>query len=260
MKFILSLILLCIFPFIGCGGDNQGSNDVGYVEQSRVPVKSLAEIASDLSKVTTTDSWDAVEGEQDSLKKMALDLEESFSKSMGEFASRAAFLQKNLIILFKRDMDMKNREIIINKTLEDAKQLNHEIDEVILVTPEDKLYNLKSLNELNESVKETLDQAKEINKHKNGFTINREEIIVNIKCLSKNIKEISQENKKLAQYNKKLEQYNKELSKISTELAKNNENMRYKLNLARATKLLNELIKNINQGTLMYPDDSASGI
>ncbi len=234
MKLILTSILLCIFPFIGCGG----GNDVIYV-----PVKSLAEIVSDLSKVTATDSWDPVAGEQDSLEKMALDLETSFSKSMGEFENRAALLQKNLIILFKRDMDMKNREIIINKTLEDAKQLKYEIDEAILVMPEDKVYNLKSLNEISEAVKETFNQAEEINKHKNGFISNREEIIENIKYLSQIIKEISQENKDLAQRNK-------ELSKI-------NKDLRSRFNLAKATKLLNELIKNINQGTLVRPDDSA---
>ena len=83
MQPILISILLFISPFIGCGGDNQGSNDVGYVAQSLTPVKSLAEIASDLSKVTM-DSWDAVVGEQDPLGKIALDLENSLEKPMGD--------------------------------------------------------------------------------------------------------------------------------------------------------------------------------
>ncbi len=248
MQAILISILLFIFPFIGCGGDNQGSNDVGYVAQSPTPVKSLAEIASDLSKVTM-DSWDAVVGEQDPLGKIALDLENSLEKPMGGFASRVALIQKNLIILFKRDMDMKNREIIINKTLEDTKQLKDEIDEAILVTPENKIFNWRFLNGLSEVVEVIHDRTEEINKHKNGFISNRKELIENTKYLAQSQAELAQRNRELAQYNKELAQGN-------AELAQRNKELRFKLDLARATKLLHELIKNINQGTLAHPDNS----
>lgn len=241
MQANLISIVLFIFNFIGCGGDNHGSNDVGYVAQPLTPVKSLAEITNDLSKVTM-DSWDAVADERDSLGKIALDLENSLAKPMGGFASRAVLLQKNLIILFQRDMDAKNREIIINKTLEDTKQLKDEIDEAILVTPENKISNLRFLNGLSEVVEVIHDRAEEINKHKNGFISNREEFIENTKHLAQSKIELTQNNKELAQYNKELAQRN-------IELAQRNKELRFKLDLARSSKLLHELINNINQET-----------
>ncbi len=195
------------------------------------------------------DSWDAVAGEDDSLGKIAFDLEKSLEKPMGGFASRVALLQKDLIILFKRDMDMQNREIIINKTLEDTKQLKDEIDEAILVMPKNKIFNLRFLNGLSEVVAVIHDRTKEINKHKNGFINNRKEFIENTKYLAQSEKELAQSNKELAQYNTELTQRN-------TELTQRNKELKSKLDLARATKLLHELINNINQGTLAHPDNS----
>ncbi len=225
MRPLFLSILLFIFPFIGCGGDNQGSNGVNLVERPPTPIKSLSEIANDMEEVEI-DSWNSVESEQDSFGKIALDLERSLAKPMGGFASRAILLQKDLIILFKREMSVKEREIIINKTLEGAKQLKYEMNEVIRAIPENDIFKLKIINGLRQVVETIQGHTEMINKYKNnGFINNREEIIEN--------------NKYLAQYNKELAQRNKEL--------------RSKVNLARGTRLLRELLDEIVWPPPAYP-------
>ncbi len=202
MRLILFSMIFLASTFMGCGGDNHGSDNVS------MPVKSLAEIADDMEKVTI-DSWDAVVGEQDSLGKIAFDLKIALPKPIGEFASRIILLQKELIILLHRDMDIENRENIINKTLIDANRLNDEIDESIFLTTENEIVNLKRLTWLSKSTKETQDQAENI---KILFTVNRDE-----------------EDEPLIDRRK--------------EIARRNEELQLKLEVASGTRLLKERLE-----------------
>lgn len=230
MRLIFLSTLLFIFSLIGCGGDNQSSIDVSFVEEplitgtNKKTIKSFAEITNDLGKALNG-PWDAIYDERDSLGRVALDLEKYLAKPIGEFASKIVLVTKNLIMIFQSDLDMGSRENFINKTLNSAELLKYEINYAVSLIPETELFNLKFISDIGKLNEKIYKQAEEIDKNKIGFTLNYDELM---------------------EENEALLCRHKELKDAS--------------DLRKAKGLLQELIKNIKQGTLVYSADSASRV
>ncbi len=226
MRPISILILLFISPFVGCGSDTQESDNFDSpthpfaLEINKRSAKSLGDICNDLKKVSV-DSWGAVCDERDALGKIALDLEKSLVKPLGEFASRVMLLDKRLIIFIKRDLYLEDRENIINKIVEDARQLLTEINQETSTTPDIDIDKLEFLNRL---------------------IIAAEGIINNATGLYKIKIDLSKDPYKLLRNNAYLTQRNLQIYRDNINLVREQKKLRNDLDLAKAKKLLQELI------------------
>ncbi len=132
MRPIFLSILLCIFPFIGCGGDNSS-----YGEQALMPgknknsKKSLAELADELSKVKIEDYGRAVHDRAVDLGEIARNLEKIMPEPTGRIASRTLFLMERLINVIHSYPSVENKSYILNNISTETEELKEEMSEDI---------------------------------------------------------------------------------------------------------------------------------
>ncbi len=230
MRLILISIILFTSPFVGCGSDTHESDNFNFTRQplaieiNKGSVKSLEDIRNDLAKVKV-DCWDMVCDGTDSLGNIALDFEKSLIKPLGEFASRAVLLDKSLIIVLKRGFDIKDDENIVDKIFDDAHQLKIEINQEISVTPEIEVNIINFLNKLRINVDEIVNNAENLYKIKIDYIKNRHILLEN---------------------NAYLAQRNFQICKDNVNLVREQKKLREDLALAKAQKLMQELIDSLS--------------
>ncbi len=230
MRPILISIILFISPLIGCGSDTQEIDNSNFprqplaIEINKGSAKSLEDIKNDLAKVRV-DCWDEVCDEIDSLGNIALDFEKSLVKPLGEFASRVVLLDKLLIIVLKRGLYIQDSENIVDKIFDDAHRLKIEINRAISVTPEIEVNILNFLNRLSITADDIINNAENLYKIKIDFIKNRSKLLGSKAYLTRRNLQIYKGNINLVREQKKL---------------------RYDLDLAKAQKLLQELINSFS--------------
>lgn len=234
MRPIFISILLLTFPFIGCGGDNHGSNDVICVEQPFSPeknkstIKSLKELTIDLSKVKINDYWNTAYGEVGPLGEIARGLEKVLEEPIGGLASKTMLLNERLIKASNPELSAENRECILSGILTGIIELKSEINQAIGFIPENEIGKLLFLHGLIEVVEINKNSAEILDKIKIEFPQNYEEMVKSSAVLTQRNKALSQRNKVLFQANKNLFRQQKEII--------------FELNLSKAKKLMQELI------------------
>ncbi len=238
MRPIFLLVLLLIFPFIGCGGDNKDSNDAICIEQPLAPekskstIKSLKELTIDLSQVKIKDYWNTVHGEVGPLGEIACDLEKVLEEPIGGLASKTMLLSERLIKIANPELSTENRKNVLSEILIDIVKLKSEINEAIETIPENEISKLAFLDGLNKVVESNKGSAEILDKIKIDPPQNYEKMM-------RSSAEFTWRNKVLAQRNKELVQSNEELLRQQKEII-------FKLDLAKAKRLMRELIENIS--------------
>ncbi len=238
MRPIFFSVLLLIFPFIGCGGDNKGSNDVICIEppfapeKSKSTIKSLKELTIDLSQVKIKDYWNTEHGEVGPLGEIACSLEKILEEPIGGLASKTMLLSERLIKIANPELSTENRKNVLSEILIDIAKLKSEINEAIEIIPENEIGNLAFLDRLNKIVESNKNSAEVLDKIRMDPPQNYERMM-------RSSAEFTWRNKVLVQRNKELVQRNEELLRQQKEII-------FKLDLAKAKRLMRELIENIS--------------
>ncbi len=132
MRPIFLSIILCIFPFIGCGGDNPIHEEQALISgKNKNAKKSLAELADELSKVSVKDYGRAAHDSAVDLAEIARNLEKIMPEPIGGIASRTLLLVERLIILINSYPNLKNNSYILNDISRETEELKEEMSESI---------------------------------------------------------------------------------------------------------------------------------
>ncbi len=132
MRPIFLSILLCIFPFISCGGDNPSQEEQTLTPgKNKNAKKSLAELADELSKVKVEDYGRAVHDRAVDLGEIARNLEEIMPEPTGRIASRTLLLMERLINVIHSYPRVENKSYILNDISKETEELKEEMSEDI---------------------------------------------------------------------------------------------------------------------------------
>ncbi|UUM20906.1 hypothetical protein [Mycoavidus sp. SF9855] len=124
MRSIFISILLCIFPFIGCGGDNPNHGKQALtLGKNKNAKKSLAELADELSKVNVKDYGHAAHDRAVDLGEIARNLEKIIPEPTGRIASRTLLLMERLINVIHSESSIKNKSYILNDISKEMEEL-----------------------------------------------------------------------------------------------------------------------------------------
>ncbi len=132
MRSIFLSILLCLFPFISCGGDNPSHGEQTLTPgKNKNAKKSLAELADELSKVRVEDYGHAAHARAVDLGEIARNLEEIMPEPTGRIASRTLLLMERLIKVIHSESSVKNKSYVLNDISKETEELKEEMSEDI---------------------------------------------------------------------------------------------------------------------------------
>ncbi len=130
MRSIFLSILLCVFPFVGCGGDNPDHEEQALISgKNKNAKKSLAELVDELSKVKVENYGRAAHDSAVDLGEIARHLEKIMPDTTGRLACRTLLLMERLIKFIHSDSSVKNKNYILNAISKETEELKAEINE-----------------------------------------------------------------------------------------------------------------------------------